>query len=283
LKGRTTLSAVVDETGCLTASGLARCIACGRGLAGRTSCEGCGRTHPEVDGILHAIDPPTGRNRVAAAFYDGPTWSRFKFWEQVFLWFQGPGIAAARDQVLRHLPKTSRARVLEVGIGDGENLRLLPKSWEVFGVDLARGRLRACLGRYSSVSGRLAWAEAEALPFEDASFDAVFTVGGINYFRDPAAALREMSRVARPGAALIAADEIPNLHHFALGHMLGLEAVDRLGLRLMGIDREFIEMVYRTPPVVESAARDFWPGHRRVPIWNRLGYCLISVRDEGGV
>jgi hypothetical protein len=92
-----------------------------------------------------------------------------------------------------------------------------------------------------------------------------------------------MRRVARPGAVLVAADEIPELFHFALGHVLGLEAIDRLGLRLMGIDRDFVEMVYHTRPVVEAAAREVWPGHRRVPIWNRLGYCLVSVRDAGGV
>ena len=49
------------------------------------------------------------------------------------------------------------------------------------------------------MAGRLAWAEAEALPFEDATFDACYTVGGFNYFRDHAAALREMRRVTRPG------------------------------------------------------------------------------------
>jgi SAM-dependent methyltransferase len=261
---------------------LARCVGCGSPLRGRPACPACGRDHRETDGILNAIGPLTGRNRVAAAFYNGPTWARFKFWEQVFLWFQGPGIAAARRKVLRHLPGMAPARVLEVGIGDGDNLALIPAGHEVFGVDIALGRLRACLGRFPGMAGRLAWAEAEALPFEDGVFDAVFTVGGINYFRDPAAALSEMRRVAKPGAVLVAADELPDLHRFALGHALGLEAVDRWALGLMGIDREFIAMVYETPGLVEAAAREVWPGHRRFPIWNRLGYCLVDVRGGGG-
>src|SRR5436853_540803 len=84
-----------------------------------------------------------------------------------------------------------------------------------------------------------------------ATFDAVFTVGGINYFRDPCAALREMRRVARPGAAIVAADELPDLYRFAPGHALGLEALDKLGLRVMGVDRDFINMVYETPGHVE--------------------------------
>jgi ubiquinone/menaquinone biosynthesis C-methylase UbiE len=172
------------------------------------------------------------------------------------------------------------ARVLEVGIGDGENLPLLPEGWEVFGVDLARNRLAACVERFPRLAGRLAWAEAERLPFEDGTFDAVFTVGGINYFRDPAAALVEMRRVARPGAALVAADELPDLYRFSLGYALGLESLDRWCLRLTGLDPEFLAMVYDTPPAAEPAARRVWPGHRRVPIWNRLGYCLVDVRTD---
>ena len=34
------------------------------------------------------------------------------------------------------------------------------------------------------MAGRLAWAEAESLPFADATFDACWSVGGFNYYRD---------------------------------------------------------------------------------------------------
>jgi SAM-dependent methyltransferase len=274
------MSALLETTRSRPAARLARCLACGQRLDGCSECPECHRAYPEIDGILEAIAPLSGTNRIAAAFYDGPCWSRFKFWEQVFLWFQGPGRAAARRQVLRHLPSLHRARVLEVGIGDGENLPLLPAAWEVFGVDIARSRLRACLARFPEMAGRLAWSEAESLPFEDGSFDAVFTVGGINYFRDPRAALREMRRVARPGAVVLAADEAPDLHRFGIGHMLGLEAIDRFWLALTGLDRDFVDMVFRTPPRVEAAALEVWPGHRRVPIWNRLGYCLVDTLKQ---
>ena len=48
------------------------------------------------------------------------------------------------------------------------------------------------------MGGRLAWAEAERLPFPDATFDACYSIGGFTYFDDHAAALREMRRVTRP-------------------------------------------------------------------------------------
>src|SRR5215212_9939877 len=57
---------------------------------------------PERDGIVEAIGPLTGRNRVAAAFYDGPGWRRFRPWEHAFLALQG-GQERARRPILNHL------------------------------------------------------------------------------------------------------------------------------------------------------------------------------------
>ena len=95
------------------------------------------------------------------------------------------------------------------GIGSGENLAFLPPDWTVHGVDIARTQLEACLRRHPAMAGRLAWAEAENLPFADATFDACWSVGGFNYFSDHEAALREMRRVTRPGGPVVVADEVP--------------------------------------------------------------------------
>jgi SAM-dependent methyltransferase len=238
-------------------------------------CVACGRAYGEHDGIWHAINPLTGRNKIAAAFYDGPGWERFRPWERLFLNFQG-GEAHARRSILRHMPRQLTATVLEVGIGEGENLRLLPKSWNVYGVDIARNRLAACRDRFPHMSGRLIWAEAEALPFMESTFDAVFSIGGFNFFRDPAKALREMRRVARPGSTLIIADEIPGLHRFAPGRILGFDEIDRWCLQRMGLTRDFVEMALSCRLDPNAIAALEWPGHRRVSIWNRLGYCLVA-------
>ena len=148
-------------------------------------------------------------------------------------------------QILRHVLAVDRpdALGLEVGIGDGENLPFLPPGWTIHGVDIARTRLEACIDRHPEMSGRLAWAEAEALPFDDATFDACWTIGGFNYFRDHEAALREMRRVTRPGGPVVVADEVPGLHRAGLGHLIGVPAFDAWWLRLLGLDREFVEMV----------------------------------------
>jgi SAM-dependent methyltransferase len=236
----------------------------------------CGDARPFRGGILEAIGQLEGRNRIVAAFYDGPGWRRFRPWEQAFLLLQG-GARRARMPILRHALEIDRPAVvgLEVGIGDGENLAFVPSGWTVYGVDIARTRLEACIARHPSMSGRLAWAEAESLPFDDGTFDACWTVGGFTYFRDHEAALREMRRVTRPGGPVVVADEVPGMHRAGLGHLIGVSGFDAWWLGLLGLDREFVEMVlgFDVDPV--ELARRVWPEAVRHRIWRGLGYCLV--------
>ena len=225
------------------------------------------------DGIVEAIGPLAGRNRIAAVFYDGPGWRRFRPWEHAFLAFQG-GQRRARRPILKHLLDLPEARVLEVGIGEGDNVPFLPAGWDVHGVDIARARLGDCLGRFPAMAGRLAWAEGERLPFEDHSFDASFTVGGFNYFGDHEAALREMGRVTRPGGTIVVADEEPWLHRCGIGHLIGVPRIDAAWLRLLGLDREFVDMVLGLRLDLEALFPE-GEGWRRSSIWRGLGYCAV--------
>jgi ubiquinone/menaquinone biosynthesis C-methylase UbiE len=100
-------------------------------------------------------------------------------------------------------------RILEVSIGTGANLRVLPPDAEIHGLDLSMGMLRACRRnlRRAHRQAALYQGEAERLPFRDNTFDLVFHIGGINFFSDRRRALAEMLRVARPGSKLIVSDE----------------------------------------------------------------------------
>jgi ubiquinone/menaquinone biosynthesis C-methylase UbiE len=117
---------------------------------------------------------------------------------------------------LRPHPDGAPVRVLDVGIGTGSDLpwirAALPPGLpvEVWGVDLSAGMLAICRRRLRHTpdpSVRLLLADVHALPFPDATFDRVLHVGALNSFRDPAAALAEMARVARPGAPIVIVDE----------------------------------------------------------------------------
>jgi SAM-dependent methyltransferase len=99
-------------------------------------------------------------------------------------------------QLLRTRPGE---RLLDVACGPGLLLRAArDRSLHATGVDLSR----VAVGMVPRVApGATALqANAEDLPFEDATFDFVTCIGSLERFLDRRSALREMKRVARPGA-----------------------------------------------------------------------------------
>lgn len=98
-------------------------------------------------------------------------------------------------------------RVLEVACGTGISTeylwRGLNSATEIIATDLNEAMLayaEAKRGALNNVSYRQA--DAQALPFEDGSFDAVVCQFGIMFMPDKAQAFAEMARVLRPGGLL---------------------------------------------------------------------------------
>jgi SAM-dependent methyltransferase len=121
-----------------------------------------------------------------------------------------------------------RRRALDAGCGTGFQAALLERlGYEAHGVDVA-ARLLA-LARRRLPSATLALASVEALPYRDASFDAAVCCGStLSFVDDPAAALRELSRVLKPGARLVL--EVEHRWSLDLGWTLASAlAGDRLG------------------------------------------------------
>jgi ubiquinone/menaquinone biosynthesis C-methylase UbiE len=100
-------------------------------------------------------------------------------------------------------------KVLEVSVGTGRNLRFLPRTAPFFGLDISWGMLKRCRRNAAKwkLDLTLFMGMAEQLPFKDEAFDVVFHFGGINFFNDRAAAIREMIRVAKPGTKFVIGDE----------------------------------------------------------------------------
>lgn len=71
----------------------------------------------------------------------------------------------------------------------------------VVGVDFALPMLR--LGRRKAPEVPVLAADAEQLPFGDATFDGCMVAFGIRNLSDPDRGLREMARVLKPGASLV--------------------------------------------------------------------------------
>jgi SAM-dependent methyltransferase len=240
-----------------------------------TTCDVCGRDYPLRDGLLIAQGELTGKNRIAAAFYNSERWPRFRPWEQLFLKSLG-GLPGARMQILRHLRHLRPVSLLEVGIGDGENVALLPRSLTISGIDIAERPLAACRDRYPDRGLFLALAEGERIPFSDRSFDAVLSVGGFNFYSDPQMALSEMARVTRPGGTIVVADELPDLFEWGWGHLLGFPRLDDWLMRRFWLGPEFTDMVIGTRLDVVALARSELRRSVVHSIWRGLGYCIVG-------
>lgn len=103
-----------------------------------------------------------------------------------------------------------RGRVLEVAVGTGSNVLLFPPDVTVTGIDVSPGMLAEARRRLAD-AGRTATlleADAQRLPFDDASFDTVVCALALCSIPDPAAAIREMRRVLVPGGTLLLLDHV---------------------------------------------------------------------------
>jgi ubiquinone/menaquinone biosynthesis C-methylase UbiE len=100
--------------------------------------------------------------------------------------------------------------VLEVAVGTGLNLGHYPADVRLTGIDLSPGMLAKARHRADQLGRRveLRTADAEHLPFPDASFDTVVCTYSLCGIPDERQALAEMARVLRPGGRLLLADHI---------------------------------------------------------------------------
>ncbi len=102
--------------------------------------------------------------------------------------------------------------MLDVAAGNGNaTLAAARRGCRVTSTDyvstlLDRGAERARADRYDV---KFEVADAEALPFEDASFDAVLSTFGVMFAPDQATAAAEMARVCRPGGRIGMANWTP--------------------------------------------------------------------------
>ena len=99
----------------------------------------------------------------------------------------------------------ARGRVLELGVGTGMNFPFYGEVESLHGIEpdphmLKRARTRA---EKLGLKIELSQAGAEALPFEDASFDTVVVTWVLCTIPNPEAALREVARVLKPGGRIL--------------------------------------------------------------------------------
>jgi len=139
--------------------------------------------------------------------------------EQRHFWFRGFRFFVT-PLLERAVAGRSGLRLLDCGCGTGHNLDMLGRYGRAYGFDLTASGL--AFG-HDAGRRRLARASIGAIPFPDNSFDIVTSFDVLYSLPDliEQAAIREMYRVARPGAWLlinVAAMEMLRGDHSVLSH-----------------------------------------------------------------
>ncbi len=99
-------------------------------------------------------------------------------------------------------------RVLDVGCGRGESLAFIRERYgcNVFGVERNFAFCEQARVQYPEIP--IFFADAEVLPFGDASFDLVLAECALSVFDCPESALAEIGRVLAPEGVLLATDVV---------------------------------------------------------------------------
>jgi ubiquinone/menaquinone biosynthesis C-methylase UbiE len=103
-----------------------------------------------------------------------------------------------------------RGDVLELGIGTGRNLPHYPADVRLTGIELSPQMLEIARARAVELGREvdLRIGDAQALEFEDRSFDTVIVTFGLCTIPDDRAAATEAHRVLRPGGRLVLLEHV---------------------------------------------------------------------------
>jgi demethylmenaquinone methyltransferase/2-methoxy-6-polyprenyl-1,4-benzoquinol methylase len=213
-----------------------------------------------VDPGAHALElfaplgPPSARCAAVLSFGQDARWRRFL----VSRTSAGPA-----------------DRVLDVATGTGLVARELVArhGCRVVGVDQSAGMLAEARRRVPGLE--LVQASADSLPFADGEFDALTFTYLLRYVDDPAATLRELARVVRPGGSIAGLE---------FGVPRGLwrppwELYVRVGLPAAGA---VIGHGWRAAgSFLGGSIRDFdrrWPAERLRSSWHAAGIDEVQAR-----
>jgi SAM-dependent methyltransferase len=115
-------------------------------------------------------------------------------------------------------------RVLDIGCGPRGSLEWASMAAERIGVDPLAARYRE-LGTDRHAM-RYVDAPAEDMPFPDGSFDVICTLNSLDHVEDIPRTIREITRVASPGATLLLMVEVGHKPTVAEPHSLTWEVID---------------------------------------------------------
>ena len=164
-------------------------------------------------------------------------------------------------------------KYLEIGVGQGFNLiNSLKDGYDIVGIE--PGNSVGFTGRYQLAldlmkanniqdpTNKLFQAVAEDLPFEDKTFDFIFSIAVLEHVNDIQEVFTQADRVLKDGGIMYM--NIPNYNSFFEGHygMFWLpyifmsKKIAKLYVKLRGKDASYVdELIFTTPKNIEKIAK----------------------------
>jgi SAM-dependent methyltransferase len=222
-----------------------------------------------------------------------------RFWAEVGERFPDLGDAVStryyaeneRRLFAEHFPPLPGLRILKSDLWDeARNTRIL--AWasgqgaNAFGIDISPPTVKRARAAFDGTPLHGAVADVRDLPFDDDSFDAVYSMGTIEHFLDYERAVAEMARVLRPGGRAIVG--VPNRHDPFLRPLLAA-ALQATKLYAYGYEKSFSrralrEMLERAGlEVVAETAILFIPGWLRMLDLACHSWCRPLARFTGAL
>ena len=171
-----------------------------------------------------------------------------------------------------HFPPLAGLKIFKTDLWDeAKNTRILAwasrRGARAYGVDISEPTVVQARTAFHGNALRCAVSDVRELPFRDASFDAIYSMGTIEHFHETERAVEEMARVLKPGGRAIVG--VPNRHDPFLRPVLAT-ALQALGLYAYGYEKSYSrralrEMLERAGlTVVAETAILFLPGWLRM-------------------
>ena len=127
-----------------------------------------------------------------------------QFYDEVYYRDTQPGGSPSNHlkRLAARLNVTAGQTLLDVACGTGNWLQVASdRGAAVSGIDISEKAIAVCQDRLPASELRVG--PAETLPFSNDFFDIVTCLGSLEHFLDQPKALREMVRVAKPGAQVL--------------------------------------------------------------------------------
>jgi ubiquinone/menaquinone biosynthesis C-methylase UbiE len=175
----------------------------------------------------------------------------------------GTTLQIVGESLCEALDLRSGSRVLDVAAGNGNATLAAARRWcDVTSTDyvpslLESGRTRA---RAEGHAVRFQEADAENLPFPDASFDAVMSTFGVMFTPDQHKAARELARVCKPGGRIGLANWTPESFIGQVFGTIGKYIPPAPGVKspaLWGTKARLAELFRGTAKQIHTADRQF--------------------------